>query len=477
MARSVAASHGDTADATGLLVRLLGEDAQHRSTLGDELSPLQLSITVDGTELVLSFHDVGEPLCGPPAAVLALVDLGLASGATGGIGDTGNLSVVRVPLPSHGRLLDDADLEVLDDDTPLSNAPVTIRELQPEDAPALSRCLYRCYGWTYPGADMYFPERVEAAIRSGKRIGEVAVDENGEVGSHWGAVFVAEGVVETGGTITDPRFRRRGIANQLGDRLLDRLVANGVRGRMREPVVTHSATQHIALREGATMVGLHIYSLAPFQQIGITDGLVRARTSLTVMYSPLVDLAPATIWVPADYEAIVRLIAKSTDWPRDFGTVRGAVDQPSRSNVTSSYDSLNQAGAIVVNEIGHDLVDAIDETLSQLRSAQAEVVRVFLPANDPALASVGAGLSALGLAFASFFPEYGVLGDTLSLQWLRDPEVDDSDWEYANEDVEKLAHMILAQARSVGDQATTIRRRYARRQELFAALPTTVDGD
>jgi len=354
---------------------------------------------------------------------------------------------------------------------------VTIRELQPEDAPALSRCLYRCYGWTYPGADMYFPERVEAAIRSGKRIGEVAVDENGEVGSHWGAVFVAEGVVETGGTITDPRFRRRGIANQLGDRLLDRLVANGVRGRMREPVVTHSATQHIALREGATMVGLHIYSLAPFQQIGITDGLVKARTSLTVMYSPLVDLAPATIWVPADYEAIVRLIAKSTDWPRDFGTVRGAVDQPSRSNVTSSYDSLNQAGAIVVNEIGHDLVDAIDETLSQLRSAQAEVVRVFLPANDPALASVGAGLSALGLAFASFFPEYGVLGDTLSLQWLRDPEVDDSDWEYANEDVEKLAHMILAQARSVGDQATTIRRRYARRQELFAALPTTVDGD
>jgi hypothetical protein len=476
VARTAIAGHGGGGEAAALAVRLLADDAKRRMVIAEESSDLDLSIDIDGTELVIQLRDRGEPVSGPPASLLTLVDLGLATAADGRIDGTSNLSEIRVPLPSHGRMLDDADLEVLTDDVALSDAPVTIRQLEVGDAAALTRCIYRCYGWSYPGTDLYFPDRIAASIESGKRVGEVAVDDQGEMAAHWGAVFVAEGVVETGGTVTDPRFRRRGLVNQLGDRLLERLITMGVRGRMREPVLTHTATQHIALREGAHMIGLRLNVTSPLQQVGITDGLMASRLSLTVMFSPLAPLEPSVLWIPHVYEPPVRHVLEPTDWPIELATVRGAArDCPERSVLGSSYDAVNHLGAIEVATVGDDLVDAIDDALTQLRHGGAEVVVVRLPANQPALATVGAGLGGLGLGFAALLPSYGLLGDTLELQWLRDPEIDTSEWHFATEQVEQLARQIVDQAGDLGDQATKLRRRLARRQQLFAALPTTSD--
>jgi GNAT superfamily N-acetyltransferase len=471
-ARAAATQAGGGAEAAALAVRLLGDDARRRSSVDGDAALLALTVAVEGTELVVSVRDTGEPLTGPPPSVLSLVDLGLVTAADGGGDGSGNEVTVRVPLPSHGRLIDADDLEVLDQDAPTVDVAVELCELTAAHAAALTRCVYRCYGWTYPNHDLYFPDRIAAAIASGKRVGEVALTPDGEVAAHWGAVFQAEGVVETGGTVTDPRFRGRGLANQLGDRLLERLVAMGVHGRMREPVLTHPATQKIALREGATMVGLNLKSSAPLQQVGITDGVQDQRTSVTVFYSPLRPLEPVTVWVPALYEPIVRHVMEPAVWKRQMGSAHGTADAPAASVFSSSYDALNRMGVVQVTVVGADLVESLDETLGQLHHAGAEVVSVYLPATQPALASLGAGLGELRLGFAAFLPAFGDLGDALVLQWLRDPEVDDASWVYADEHVQQLANLIIDQARQLGEAATQERRRQARRAQLFAALPT-----
>ena len=469
-ARSITHQFGGAAETAALIVRLLADDALERSTITDPPPSLDLTVATEGTEIILRLRDRGEPVSGAPAAVLSLVDLGLATTANGGTDGTGNISEVRLPLPSHDAVLDDSGLEVLPEDAPLSDAAVTIRELTAADAASLTRCIYRCYGWTYPGTDFYFPERVAAAITSGSRIGEVAVDDHGEVVAHWGAVHVAEGVVETGGTVTDPRFRRRGLADQLGERLLARLIAAGVTGRLREPVLTHPATQGIALREGATVVGILLDASEPIQQIGITDGMLSHRPSLSQMYSPLLPLDPATIWIPSTYEPIVRHIVEGAEWPREFGHVRGNPEPGGATAISSAYDSNRHYATVTVSSIGADLIESLDDTLEQLRHAGAAVIAVNLPANDPSLASIGAGLDALALGFASFIPRFGSLGDALSLQWLRDPDVDDSDWVFADDRVASLARLIVDQARELGDRSIADRRRSARRQTLFAAL-------
>ena len=471
-AGAVAAAHDVAAEVAALAVRLAATDARRRTTVDASGAHLELSVGLAGTELVVALTDTGEPVTGPAAELLALVDLGMVSGVDGGSEGSGNRTVVRLALPAHDRLLDDTGLEVVPEDAPASDAEVVLRPLEAEDGPALTRCIYRCYGWTYPGVDLYYPDRIASAIASGRRLGEVAVTAEGEVAAHWGAVVVADGVVETGGTVTDPRFRGRGLANQLGERLLARLGATGVHGRMREPVLTHAATQRIALREGATMVGLYLHAAAPLAQVGITDGLLDERVSVTVMYSPLQPLAPATVWIPAVYEPFVQRVIDSAPWSRELGGVQRSPSVPASSVLSSAYDSLNRAGEITVSEVGSDLVDAVDEILGQLRQAGAEAVRVLLPANQQAFATVGAGLGTLGLGFAAFLPEFGVLGDTIALQWLADTEVDDSRWEYADEDVAGFAAMVIGQVRGLNDQEVRRRRREAQRQQLLAALPT-----
>ena len=471
-ARSAAARHGASEGVAALAVEVLAGNARSRHVIAEESNELSLSVEIIGTELVLTLSDRGEPIAGPPASLLTLVGAGFLSGADGRIDGTSNASSARLPLPSHGRLMDSSDLQVLGEDAVLTDRPVEFRELRTSDAAALTRCIYRCYGWTYPGVDLYYPDRVAAAIESGKRIGEVAVDETGEIASHWGAVFVAEGVVETGGTVTDPRFRRRGLANVLGDRLLERITAMGVKGRMREPVLTHSATQHIALREGAALVGVYLRMMQPLQQVGITDGLLDERVSLTVMYSPLVPLQPATLWVPGPYEAIAREVLAATDWPFELGEVRGLHEAPPTSVVGVEYDATNHLGIVEVTVVGDDLVDAVDAALGQLRAAGAEAVHVALPISERMVARRGAGLGALGLAYGCLLPNYGAAGHVLMLQWVRDHRVDVGSWQFATGHVESVARAIAAQTQSFGDDMAELRRREAHRRQLFAALPS-----
>lgn len=471
--RAAAVGAGGGFEAAALAARLCADDAVGRCTVNRDSAELGVSVVVDGTELVVTVRDPGEPVTGPPAAVLGLVDSGLLSAATGGADGSGNAIEVRVPLPAHSRLLDVDDLEVLDDDVPLIDTEVVVRDLTESDAAALTRCFYRTYGWTYPYPAIYFPDRIAAAIADGTRRGWVAVTPDGEVACHMGVVFEADGVVMAGGGITDPRFRRRGLLVELGVKFYEWLAGDdGPQTSLAEPVLTHAITQKLSLSAGRDLVGLLLNLRGSIQQVGITDGLLQRRSSLLCVHHAVQPLEPAELFIPPVYEPLARFVVEPTDWPRHFGEVRTHLDAPSASMLSSAYDALNNLGTVKVSVVGADLVDVIDETLTTLQRAGAEVVFVYLPANQPALASTGAGLGSLRLGFAALLPRYGALGDALVLQWVRNPDIDDSEWEYVDDRVASFAHMVMDQTRSLGEAEVADRRREARRQQLLAALPT-----
>ena len=150
-ARLAVAAEGGPGEVAALVVRLLGDDAMRRLARGEERADVELSVVLDGTESVVTVTDRGEPVTGAPSTVLALVDLGLATACDGRITGGGNATEVRLPLPAHGRLIDDSAIEVIGEDAELSDAPVEMMPIAVEHAAALTRAIYRCYGWTYPG--------------------------------------------------------------------------------------------------------------------------------------------------------------------------------------------------------------------------------------------------------------------------------------------------------------------------------------
>lgn len=472
-AGTIARHAGVTPESTATIVRLWAEDARQRTTVGGSEAVLGLEASLDGTELVLWLRDGGEPVVGAPSSVLGLVALGMATSVEARIEGTGNLTTVRLALPAHDRLLDHANLEVLDDEAETVEGEVEIRRILPEDAGALTRCVYRCYGWTYPYAEMYFPERIAAAIESGRRFGGVAVTPDGEVVTHLGGVVLADGLVLAGGGVTDPRFRRRGLLREARVVFNECVAELGARSFVVEPVLTHAATQHMALQGKSSFVGMYLNVRGPLQQVDITDGMLDRRSSLFVCYQPLEPLAPEDLWVPASYHALVRRVLEPTGWPLRIAEIHGAPAVPDVSVVETSFDALNSVGVVEVPEVGADLIDRLDDALTQLRRSGAEMVKVFLPAGQPATAVVGAGLGVLRLGFAALLPRFGRLGNALVLQWVREPHVDDSEWVYADESLREFSDAVRGQVEAFGVADDTRRRREAQRQQLLAALPDT----
>ena len=475
-ARAAMAANGGDGEGVGLMVRHLGVNARERLHGGEEDATLTMHAEVCGTEFVVTVRDLGVPVTGAPDGVLSLLEIGVATAADARSDGAINVTEVRFGLPAHHRIVDTDGLQIVSEAWEPSADVVMFRPMVPGDAASLTRIIYRCYGWSYSHADFYYPERIAAALESGERIGEVAVTSDGEVAAHWGAVFLSASVVKTGGTVTDPRFRRRGIAVELGVRLLARLEGIGVIGRVRDPVMTHAATQEIALREGATIIGAYLNVTHPIQQIGITDGVGAARGSLSVAYSALRPLTPAHVWIPSPYESMVRMVLEASEWPRELAPAGRSPVCPERSVLSTSFVSTNNSGQIVVTVVGADLVDAIDLTLHQMRRSGAEYVQVRLPANQPALGTLAAGLVELGLGFAAFIPEFepltedGLGGDALVTQWLADSDIDASGWVFADDRVKNLVLAVIDQARDVAVRGQNLQRRAASRARLFAAL-------
>lgn len=453
---------GGDGDGCALVVRLLLEDVVSRQIEGVDAGDVRLSVDVDGTQVVLTLRDGGAPVQAEPASLHPLVMLGVVTGSSTGTDGYGNVTEVRLALQAHHQVFDHSGLDVLGDDVAPSSDEVTIRDLTTDDAAGLTALIYRCYGWTYAHPDMYYPDRIAAAIAAGTRLGEVAVTPTGEVVAHWGAVRHGPYVVESGSTVTDPRYRHRGIAAQLGATLLERLESMGVIGRFREPVLTHTATQALALKEGAVMVGLRANCGHAIAQVGITDGLVSHRTSITVAYAALRPLEPAEIHIPHVYEPILRTVLSHADWSRTIARPRADIEIPAESESAIRYDQANASAVIDVTLIGADLIDVVDSSLDAARRSGSRYVEVRLPTAQPALAALGEGLIDLGLAFAAFVPLLQGASDVLALQWLDDADVDTSDWHYADDRVEALALSVVAQIREAADRAIRVRREAAR---------------
>src|SRR5215212_10894216 len=88
-------------------------------------------------------------------------------------------------------------------------SPLEIRMMRPDETDALSRCVYRSYGYSYDWDAIYYPDRIRELQESGQMRSCVAVTPEGEFVGHL-AVTVEHPdspVGEAGQAVVDPRFR------------------------------------------------------------------------------------------------------------------------------------------------------------------------------------------------------------------------------------------------------------------------------
>ncbi len=448
---------------------------------------LVVEIATDAGSLHVSVCDQGLPIGSAPGGLPQdLVALGFADDlhvATRGA--EGNVSDFHVVLPDadwRGRL--EGEVEVLSQDVALADPDeeLTVRQLTADDAEELTRCFWRSWGYGYPYPDVYRPDLLSALLRNGERVAFGAVRAGGEVvgAYHFDLMAPWAKVCHTGGAIVDPRYRSRGLLQQIQVVAVEEAIRRGLWATQGEPVLSHPRTQKATTRSGGIMVGL-ILSIRPAVALVGFDGTGEERTSTLSSLVPRDDVPPRKLWLPTAHRAIIeRCLAElgaEAELPMPEAHRAGAT--PKSSVVETKIQGDWGLGSIVVHEVGEDLIEVVDEQTSALIDSGAVTVHLDLPLNQPATAVLGSGLGELGYVYCTWLPErYEARpggadlrpGDGLRLQRLVRPQIDSSAWQLDAEHTKWLVDQVLGQLDAVGAHDRTVRRNRARMQGIYSVL-------
>ena len=324
---------------------------------------------------------------------------------------------------------------------------IEVRPMGRQDAEGLVELVRSTYGDEYVHDEIYHPELFFAAQERGEHISEVAVTADGKVVGHWAFSFHGPRVAESGMTITHPDYRGHGIATDLEQNLLRRLDEMGVCWIMGEPVLFHTATQEIVLKDwnDGAITGFRLKVFHSVSGVGgFSDELEEGRISAAMAFCPMVSMAGRSVWVSPAYRPLLAKALEPTDWPRvleDSGA-EGAPD--SASVLETGWDEINDSASIVVRRIGTDLEESVAAARDQATVRGARFIELRLPVSSPDSADVD--LRGLGFSYAAFLPEMADDGDVMLLQWLDDPVIDRGHWHLLNDEVEALADAVVAQA-------------------------------
>jgi serine/threonine-protein kinase RsbW len=328
--------------------------------------------------------------------------------------------------------------------------PVTLRLMTPEDAVAVARCTYAVYGYTVPDDYLYFPDHLREMLEGGLLEVCVGVTPSGEVVSCLTREVDRPGapVGYLGEGMVIPRFRHRGLLDQMLGFLLGQAAEQGMRGLYAEAVTVHLFSQKGNLARGGVETGVQLADEAPVVFRQMAEGAPSRRTATVLIYMKTSDGPPRTVHLPARHRAIAQRIYGRLGLPRDVRPAPAAgPDLPAASRVKVDVFPAWSEASIRVAACGRDLPALVRFRLRELQLRRIDWISLDLPLSDPGTAELCAPLETLGFFFAGIIPELGD-GDVLRLQYLNEVEVDLDSVQLASEFGKEIFDYVVAAMRA-----------------------------
>ncbi len=295
---------------------------------------------------------------------------------------------------------------------------VTVRLLDPQEAPLLIELIRHCYAETYIDPTFYEEPSVRALLASGKLYSIGAFSVSGELVGHMGITSRPWGgaTADAGMTLVDPSHRGKGIAREVAVGLAQQSVALGLIGVHDYPVTVHAATQRLAKGFGVD-TGLMLVNIpadVAFQEM--ETPAPGERSSSLMRWLPFGRAPRREVYLPDRYRERLTSLYEAAALPRSVCDADATVSaQPSELEVI--LDTRRKIARIGVTRIGADLDARVKAETGRASDEGAIVGHVDLPLSDPGTPFAAVVLRAVGYSFAGLLPEYRD-GDVLRMQWL-----------------------------------------------------------
>jgi serine/threonine-protein kinase RsbW len=205
---------------------------------------------------------------------------------------------------------------------PAPPAKYSYRLMEPADAIEIAKCVYKSYGYTYPGEHVYYPERVVTMNQSGELLSAVATTQSGEVVGHCGlSGQPGEPVMEVCQAVVAPAHRRRGVMKELVGLLTAEARQRGLAGLCVVSVTVHPfsqrATHRYGFREAALLLAYGPRNVH-FKRIA-DEGLPQRETAV-YGYQPLHEDPCSHVYPPAHHRSIIARIYTNLGLERELAS-------------------------------------------------------------------------------------------------------------------------------------------------------------
>ncbi len=288
---------------------------------------------------------------------------------------------------------------------------------RPEDALAVTRCVYNVYGSGHTFDYVYDPEAVKRRFTSGDQYASVARTQRGDIlGIHcmyrcapW------QGVYEIGQLMVMQPCKHPYLALNLCKHTADFLYSMGNADALySEAVCTHVFTQFISRKNRFIECGLELEAL-PAAVFSLGETGVQGRASM-LLYFLVRNDRPHAVYPPTWAESMIISVYHRLKVERSIKC--GMAEAPAKSSELSVV-ALPDVGLIRLQVIkaGNDLVARLAQAEQRLNRG---VVQVILNLADPAAPAAAQALRARGYFLGGVMPLwFGT--DGLLLQRLSAP--------------------------------------------------------
>jgi len=302
------------------------------------------------------------------------------------------------------------------------------RMMKPNDAIEVARCVYKTYGYTYPGEHVYYPERLIGMNRTGEQISFVAVTDKGEVAGCC-AIFGGKSddpVRELGQGAVDPAHRGRRILGRLLQVAINEARTRGMAGLSAEPVTNHSLSQRAAIKHGfrdTAILLAYIPQSVYFKKIG-AEALPQRETLLYAIL-PLRPWKSAQVYVPPHYRTLLGRIYENSGIERELTTpsLEDTGQRPEQSVISTRVLSAIDVARIEITAYGQYAPTEVGIRLRELCRKGIACVHLDLPLGDPWTGLLCADFEAQGFLLAGVLPD-AEGRDILRLQYLNAVRID-----------------------------------------------------
>lgn len=379
-------------------------------------------------------------------------------------GRQGNIASATIAIDDEAFALE--GVEVLAADAPAIDVndsdDIVIRPMTATDVPGLIRCVYRCYGYSYPDDLVYKPASLRHMLRSGLMRSVVAVDSSGEVIGHCSLTFAhsLDRVPEAGRLVVDPRYRGHHLAERLGKARNAIAQELALPGLWAECVTNHVASQRNLVALGAVETGLLI-GVGPADVV--MAGLANeneGRRALLPMFVPVTTALPQSpdqdvstdhesgekpvnSYISEHYASVAEGLAIRTGRHRRWLTSGAEL-----AGRTRHFVDVNVGvgiASIWIDHAGADLAQVIARELDALVGYELGAVHIDLKLNDPMSPAAIEGLESLGFCWATWIPDERVDSDVLRLQRVGEHPTDVEHIHCATAEGEQLRDWVIAQ--------------------------------